>query len=518
MTAALVGTNHSTLRRGLATNVARLVVGLPVSLLVLPIVFTRLSPRQYGVWAVMSSLLAVAGLADGGIRAEAVRRVADGIGRDDFAAARRSASEGFTLLCLAGIIVAAAGWVISPSLVNFVFDAHPIQVQHEDTVLLLRGVLLVLGLSLASNGYFAVLPGVQRADFENLGALLAVVVGGATTVGLVYAGAGVWALFWGGAAQVVAAGAVQLRGMLTLPATLRPTLARLKGARARGYIGLSALLLFSQISNVVDFEFDKVVLARYVDASASAQYDIGTTAVLQTRMFTLIPLGIALAGLAELLRSDARSADRLLTAVRSSVLALTGLTMGLLFLFGPALVHLWLGNGFSRAGTATRLLAVAMAANAVAAPAAYFAIANAWHRLAAIGAAVNIVVNASVSLALVLTYGFEGALWGSIAGNASATVVFLCILSGRDRRAALHGLARPVAFTIVVVGVSYGAGLGAATRSLLEMALIVPAWVVGVAALMLCTHVVDPRSVAWLLRRGLPRVKPRVVPTGSLDA
>lgn len=510
-----LGTSRATVTRALTTNTLRIVIALPVSLVLLPIVFSRLTAGQFGVWAVLSTLLAVGALADGGVRTEMVRRVADAIGRGDRQAAAASASQGLSILLVTGLTVTVVGWLIAPAVASFAFSGGPTGVPRSDTIELLRGVLLLLGAALVTNGLFAVLTGLQRPDFENLGALAGTLAGAATTIAFVYQGVGVWALLWGSVAQWLAACLVQLRGLTTLPADLRPRLVLLGGGTLRAYVGLSSLLLLSQISNVVDFEFDKLILARYVDSAASGHYDIGTTVVLQVRVFALVPLTVALAGLAELFSRSPADAQRLFANVRSAVLALTAVLMSLLFVFGPAMVRIWLGDSFGDAGTASRMLAVAMAANAVAAPGAYYAVSRGWHHLAAIGALVNIIVNAGTSYTLVVLHGFSGALWGSIAGNVAATVVFLALLYRQDRSVAVAGLIRPVLAAALLSAASIALGAGDASLSAATLAVLVPGWLVVAVGLLLVLRVVDVSSLRAVGRVAARARTSQAMPVGD---
>jgi O-antigen/teichoic acid export membrane protein len=212
---------------------------------------------------------------------------------------------------------------------------------------------------------------------------------------------------------------------------LRLRVGRLAPGIARGYLALSALALCSQITDVIDFQWDKVVLSHFVSSSAVTAFQVATVLVLQGKTLALLPLGPLLVAVAELGGRDRERIDRLYRLLTSATLTVGSTVVGAMFVFAPSLIALWLGPDVSAAGGAARLFAVAIALNLLGAPLVCRALGERWHGLAAAGAVANMVVNSAVSLALIIAIGLNGALYGSIAGNLAGLVTLVVLVRHR---------------------------------------------------------------------------------------
>jgi hypothetical protein len=186
-----------------------------------------------------------------------------------------------------------------------------------------------------------------------------------------------------------------------------------------------------------------------------ASFQIGTSLVLQGKALALLPLVPLLVAIAELRQRDAARMEALFHLMARAGLVLGSVVLGAVFVFAPAFVRLWLGHGpaIAGAGNAARLFTLAVALNLVSAPLAFRAFGEGWHTLAAAGSVANMVVNGGLSLALTMAVGFNGALYGSIAGNLVGTALFFVLMRRRmgERWA-------PPPWRALLVGTS-GAGL-----------------------------------------------------------
>jgi O-antigen/teichoic acid export membrane protein len=404
-----------------------------VSLAIVPFVLHRVGADLYGAWATMASILAVGALADAGVRTEIIRRVGAAQGASDDESLVHSVHQGLTLLVAFAVAVTAAGAVAAPAIRAFAFPHGVPGYGSSDIDMLIRATVTVLAFSLVVNGYFGVLRGIQRADIETTGLMVSVPVSAVVTVAGVTGGWGLWALFLGNVSALLVTVIWNTMGARRLVPGLRPRLTTLSGPVAKGYLGLSGLALLSQIGDVVDSQWDKVVLSRYVGSTAVTSFQLGTNFVAQGKALALLPLLPLLAAVPELRgRDDARLAA-LFAVLARAAMVLGATVLGGIFVFAPAFVRLWLDGDQSAAGagTAARLFTVAVALNLIAAPFAFRAFGEGWHRVAAASAAANMSVNAVLSLLLTRAIGFEGALLGSIVGNLVGTVVLLVLMRSR---------------------------------------------------------------------------------------
>ena len=422
------GTSRRTLIMTIRSAGLTTLVQYAATLLLAPIVFDGASVATFGAWATIASILAVGALADAGLRLEISRRVAHAAGEGDEEAIRRSVHEGTTLLTVVALVTAVGGGLASPLIRAFAFPEGMPGLSNPEADLLLRATFLLLACSLLADGYFAVLRGLQRADVETNSRLVGVVVGTITAIVGIELGWSLWALFAGAAAQDITAIALQAVGTRRVVPELRFRMAPIRGTAWRGLIALSGMALLSQISDVVDSQWDKVLLSRYVGSTAVAGFQVGTSLALQAKALAILPAAPLLVAIAELRNRDPERSHHVLTVLSASTFAIGAVALSGLVVFAPPFLRLWLGQELPSAVTSARLFAVAVGLNLLAAPLAYRALGEMRHRLTAIASLANIGVNAVLSYVLTVTIGLRGPLYGSIAGNAIGTALFFLLM------------------------------------------------------------------------------------------
>jgi O-antigen/teichoic acid export membrane protein len=405
-------------------------VSLVVNLVGIPLVLHRVGAELYGAWAAIASLMAVATLADAGLRMELQRRIAAALGQGDSAALENVVRQTATLLASLAITVIALGMAFAPEARAFTFPGGVPGYEPAMVDMVIRATIAIVGLSLLSNVGLAVLRGAQRGDLEGLVLAGSLVAGTSVTVGAASAGWGLGSLVAGASVEVLCtliAGAIAARRILP-PASLRLALPRT--ALLWSVLGMSSLVLLTQLGDVVDSQWDRVVLARFTDPGVVASFTVGVSAALQAKMIATIPITPLIAGLAGRARDEvtARHLFDLLARAHAAVatVALVGAAV-----FAPAFIRLWVGTAAPQAGWVVQLFVIALACNLWVAPLAYRAIAVGAHSLAATASAINIVVNGVTSYVLASHMGLLGALLGSILGNATAAVAFLILLRWR---------------------------------------------------------------------------------------
>jgi O-antigen/teichoic acid export membrane protein len=425
----LRGTSRRTITKSLRSAGLATVVQYACSFALAPVVFALAGASTFGAWATIASILAVGALADAGLRLEISRRVAEAAGEGDTERMKRVVHDGTTLLCCIAFAVFALGSVLAPVIRGFAFPSGMLDLSNFEADLLLRATFAILAFSLVTDGYFAVLRGVQRGDVETNGRMVSVVCGTALSLAGLELGWGIWALLAGAAAMNIVAVAFQAIATRRVVPEVGFRLRSLRGTKWQNLLAFSSLALLSQLSDVVDSQWDKLVLSRYVGSSAVASFQLGTTLALQAKALALLPVAPLLVAVAELRRRDPALLARLLRSLSSATFALAALALSGVVAFAPAFLRLWIGEDLPQAVTAARLFSIAIALNLVAAPLAYRALAEGKHRLTAIASGCNIAVNAVTSYVLTIAVGFRGPLVGSIVGNLCGTVVFFVLMA-----------------------------------------------------------------------------------------
>ncbi|MDP1793497.1 MAG: oligosaccharide flippase family protein, partial [Acidimicrobiales bacterium] len=385
-----IGTSQRTLFLTFRAALGGTTVTYLFNLFVLPFVLHRLGASLFGAWATVSTVLAIGGLADAGVRTEIIRRVADAHGARDPDALRRAVHQGVALLAALSGAVFVTGALAAPLLRSFAFPRGVRGYADADLETLIRVTLAILAVSLVANGYFAALRGVQRGDVESTAIATAVPAAAAATVLGVLAGWGLWALVVGSATQLAVQFLFQAIAARRLLPELRFGVGGLGNRAWQAYLGLSGLAFVSQISEVVDAQWDKLIISRYVGSAAVTSFQVGTSLVIQAKVLVVLPLAPMLVAIAELRHQDPDRLDALCRRLSRTSFVLGGAVFGAIFVFAPAFIRLWLGSEYTTAGDVARLFAVAGLCNLVSAPLGFRAFGEGLHGLAAIGSLVNI--------------------------------------------------------------------------------------------------------------------------------
>jgi O-antigen/teichoic acid export membrane protein len=454
-----IGTSRFTIGRALRGGAVAAGVQYAVYLATFPFIVRHVGVELYGTWAAIAALLTIGGLADAGVRIEIGRRVSSALGANDWDQLRNSLRTGVGILGAAATCLLAIGLLAEPAIRGFFFPVGVKGLETGEVDVVIRLTLVLVAFSLVIEGHLAVLRGVQRTDVENLTLAAGVLTGFGTTLGLAYAGFGLWALLLGSSTQLATRWALQLWALRRVLPGLGFGMVWPGIRVASGYLFLSSLVFFNQLAFVVDSQWDRVVLARFVGAASVTFFSLGTTLVLGAQQVALIPLLPILAAVSELRRRDLDAVESTFSLLAGLGAAALTVLLGTAFVAGPAFITLWLGPGFGLAGTAVRLFAAACAINLLGAAIALRGIASGFHSVAAVSSISNIAVNGVASFALAATIGFEGPLIGSLAGSTVGLLV-LCFLLWRrtHERWVIPRLAGP-AFGVAVAALTVTTGL-----------------------------------------------------------
>jgi O-antigen/teichoic acid export membrane protein len=417
-----------TVTRGGAEYGASIVTGL----ILIPVVLHRVGPQAFGTWVAISTVLAVGGLADVGIRTEVTRRVAAAWGVGDHDAAKRATREGASILAASGGVLVLLGVVGASTVSSWVFPHGVPGIPRAELDALIRACVVLLGVGLVAEGHFAVLRGVQRTDLESICRTIGDVCGSLVTILWVLAGGGIWALFAGAAVQLSA----DYLGRAWATHRVVPgfSFRVVRPRHLRLWLAASTLLVTAQVSDVVDVQWDKLVLTRYVGPAGAAAYSVGSTIVGQTKVLIILPLVPLLAAAAELGSTNPGLLERTYRRLGAATITLGPVLLGGVVIFAPAFIRLWLGSpGLPGAGLAAQLLSVAVLLNVLPACLVMLEIGSGRRGAAALAALANILTNGTVSLLLTRRIGFDGALYGSIAGNGVGLVVFFLLVRPQGR-------------------------------------------------------------------------------------
>jgi O-antigen/teichoic acid export membrane protein len=405
-----------------------------------PLAVGYLGAERYGVWMTAISAAGLLGFATLGLEKGLLNALAVADGCDNRAAARRLVSTTFfmmggvfaLLLVLFGAIYPLLPWArllgVAPGAAA---EAGPVM-----AALTVATLLSLLG-GLVETVQAAYQEGFLNGLWDALGKLLALA---ALALAIAVRASLPWLALIVAAAPllaVLANGTVLFRRRRPW---LTPRLALVRRAAARQLVGAGSLFFLGQIALTVAYYADPLIVAQLAGSEAVAAYTV------TSRIFDIPGMLLLLAGnalwppLAEAIaRGDIAWAERGLRRLLLAAFALVTAIALPLILFGPALLHWWVGGRLAAPPSLFLAFGLFWMLSALSQPVAVFL--NAAHALRfqlACGAALA-AGGLALKLLLARDFGIVGVAWGRVVAELLFLLVpygvFLPRLLARLRRA-----------------------------------------------------------------------------------
>jgi O-antigen/teichoic acid export membrane protein len=399
-------------------------VTVAITLLTVPLTLGYLGAERYGMWVTASSVIALLGFADLGVGYgllnAATRSTA--LGRlDDL---RREVSSAFAILLLVAGLLAllyAALEVHIPWPSIFSVSTPPAAAEARPTAAVCIAMFLV---SLPVNGATQL----RFARQEGYLVHLATSAGGLASVGALLIaiatsqGLPVLALAMGG--PPIAASAINGFLLFRAERSLMPSVALVDLRTGATMVRAGLLFFVLQLSMVVAFSSDSIVVAQVLGASAVPEYAV------PFRFFS-IPVALTAMALAPLwpaygeaiARGDVDWVRRTLAAVTKGAFGFSLVTAVILTLTGGWVIEMWVGGRISPSIPLLIGFGIWMVQSAVGNSIAMLLNGANELRFQAAAAAAMAVLNVVASIWLTQQIGVAGVVWGTVVTYAALVLL-----------------------------------------------------------------------------------------------
>ena len=442
------------LRRNVVLIYGVYAVTLASGLVVTPIILGALGTEQFGIWALIGSILGFIGLLDFGIGPSVIRFAAEQRGRgarDETSELTSTAFAIYLVLTLVTLTLAVVlAWML-PHLVE-ITDQY---VRTAQIAVLISVASFVLRFPVGLFTYL--LAGQQRYDLLNIGNLLGAVAYFLLVVAVLYvANGGLIAL------AVISVVVTAIRLVVPL-FWLRSELPELRlrrslvtRAQATELLSFSSRSMLIQVASKVVVSTDVIVVSIIFGSVAAGVYGI------PAKLFALA-FGVGIASttllfplLAELEGADDRRRQEryLQSGVRLGLVVVVAVAMPLVFL-PERFLETWLPSDFDVSRSAP-ILVILMVSLLFAQPGhllAQFLVARGRHGRLAVARLATVLVNLLLSIGLAYWVGLWGVALATLITEALSVTVVLPYLLRRESSASLQALVTawvsPVALGLV---------------------------------------------------------------------
>jgi O-antigen/teichoic acid export membrane protein len=391
--------------------------------LLVPIALHFVGAENYGLWVIMMGLTGYFGLADLGLNTSLVKYISE------YAAAGRSRDvnsvvwHGLLFYFVVSLVVFITGYVAFP-LVFELLQLPAASYAPARNVFIISLLGFGVGSTVAIIG--GVLLGLQRSDLYNFitnGLLILKLAGIAVALWL---GAGIYGLALGDLAG----------GLLTIPLltiAARKVYPALRFSPMRFDFGMiKKLLVFgvqlqvSRLAEVVQAQWDKLILTRIVGLSAVTPYDIGARPLSRIRTLPIIAVSALVPAVSalEVEQNRERIQSALLRSTRYLALfAAPAFTF--VALFAPDLFTAWLGGEYPNSVLVARILSFALFMNVMTGGISFVSQGQGLPGFQMRAMLVQAIVNCVLSTGLAMLFGFLGAVTGTAIAVTTGSVVFI---------------------------------------------------------------------------------------------
>ncbi len=258
----------------LSSGIAKLLAAA-ISFALIPLSLNYLGAERFGLWMTISAAVAMLGIADLGVGSGLMNAVATDHGKSNIQKIRRNIAMGILLLGAIALLILASFLIVAP----FVPWAQLVNVGSElavkETVPTIAVVVIFFALSIPAGIVFKVQMGLQMGFSSNLWLVTGSIVGLAAVLGVIHYGGGLPYL----AAATV--GPPVIIGILasvyfwrTQKPLYRPQFVGLTVREIRSLAGTSGLFFILQLSGLIAFQSDNLIIAHYLGPESVALYAV----------------------------------------------------------------------------------------------------------------------------------------------------------------------------------------------------------------------------------------------------
>lgn len=422
------GSSARLVRNTLASG-ATSVLGLGLSLVLLPFLIHQLGTEAYGVWALAISLSFIGGyasLTDLGVEASAARYVAEGRSTDDDEAVNRTLSTALAFFGGMALLITPPLVLLAGALTGlFNIDAD----LQNDAQLCFMLVACHLFFELPARVFFAALEGVQRFTVYQAIEATRAILQAALFVTVVLAG---WGIVGLGAALAATSLLVLIVGAIAsrraIP-SMRLSPSRVSRVELRRLIRFGGALFILRFAGLLYRQMDRVIIGIALGVRQVTTYEVanriqgGALMVQSISTSAVLPAAAYARAQPQILRDMYVRGTRYSSAISLPVVIAA-------LIFAEPLITDWLGDSLRDAVSPTRIFLCVLLLMIFNNVGTTMLVALGRRLKAYIVAVVaNVLINLVVSIALVHPLGINGVLIGSLIGNGllAPYLVHLCL-------------------------------------------------------------------------------------------
>ena len=399
---------------------------LVVSLISIPLLVRFLGLERYGVWVVLNSVIAIAGLMELGLSTALTNYLAADYARQDWVNANRNVATSLVLVTCLGVLTSVGLWLVHPLVggMLFVEDSHRIEAVLALGVISWL-VLLRLWQQWAMAAEAAFLRYDIQAALETAGAIILQI--GIMVLALV--GGSLWVL---AAWSLAVTGCIVILHCLVLRRLLYGHLIRprFSGQTANLLVRFGGAQWLASLGSSLFGYADRIIVNLFLGSGAAGLYSAATSIAIQINTLSAIPLRVLPPAIsaAKALSQYPRIRRIFIRATKLNGLLVLLTAVPILF-WSPSVSYLLVGTEHAAlTAEILRTIVFAYGLYSLSAPGFFSAIGLGYPILNARWGIISALFSLSMLASLAFSTGLKGAAWGNL-GYAFVLIVNFQLLN-----------------------------------------------------------------------------------------
>ncbi|MDI6808597.1 MAG: polysaccharide biosynthesis C-terminal domain-containing protein [Candidatus Eisenbacteria bacterium] len=395
-----------------------------IALALTPYVVGHLGVERYGIWALIGLVTGYFGLLDLGIGSSFVKYIAEHYARKDYGEINKVVNTGFVFYSVLALLIVGVAFLTVNPLVRLFKIPHEL---HSEAVFVFLLGISVFCVSSALSAFEAVQSALQRMDITNKVAIacsIPMVIG---TILFLEGGYGLRGLMINNAIVLVLSGITNTIIAFRILPQLRfnPLLLERKTLGTLFKFGYKAWVC-GKLESLFLFQVGKLLLSRFLGVASVTYYQLGSTIMSKARElpFILVSATVPAASELDAIQDKKRLYD--LYSRGTKYIALAGIPlMSLVFVTAPMTMFAWMGSGYGQSVLVMQMLTPCYLINNLTGMGITIAFGIGRPELQMRAAILEMILNVSLSIILVIKIGFIGVLVATLVSLSLSSTWFV---------------------------------------------------------------------------------------------
>lgn len=440
-------------------NIIRTFITVPLTLVVTPFIIRKLGAEEFGIWALVGVISSYAQLSDFGMTESLIKFVAEYKAKGDRERLNQVINTALVMYVLTGAICCTLFFVSLPFIVNNVLM---IPAGLQKTAVNIFGIAIILFFVNMVMGIFgSLITGFQQMGYSNLINILSVMLTAAGTFYFLSAGYGIKGLIINSAlVAFVTIGCNVLVAWRIFPYLSLNPIAHFDRGQLSSIFSFSWKVQVSNVTQLMIFQIDRVLLSHYVGLHAVGTYEIANRIAGQARGFIvsifspIIPAASALQAQNE----DERVAGLYRRSFKYMCVIAVPFSALVIALAHP-FIETWMGSGYETSAVTLQVLMFAYMLNVLTGPGSFILSGINKPHISMRSSVLAGISNLVLCVALVKWFGYFGIVSGIFASILVSGIYFITMvhknIPGLSWRLYGRTLPRPLLLA-VLCGISVG--------------------------------------------------------------